>query len=285
MLHRIHQRVGQAHPGTILLLSLAGILIVAWVDYRTGAGIEVAVFYLPSIGAVAWYFGSRAGTGFAVLATVISLASDWAATLPHPEPRFVVINGGARLLFFLFAAGMISLAARQTGRLATMAREDPLTGTPNRRAFFEELERELERGRRHGTPLVLAYVDVDDFKQINDGQGGHAEGDAVLAAIGRALREGTRKVDVVGRLGGDEFALLLPETDSRQAERVIEHVLRLARLRIRDVVQDPRVTLSVGVVTFAVPPASADTAIALADACMYGVKQGGKNRISFRTWP
>lgn len=285
MLRRLDHLLRSARPATIVIVSLVGLLVVALADYRSGPAIEVAVFYLPPIGAAAWYVGSRLGIGFAALAAFASMATDWVVMDPPPELRTVVLNGGARFLFFLFAAWIIALVARQNARFSVLAREDPLTGIPNRRAFFEELERALEWGRRHETPLVLAYLDLDDFKQINDGIGGHAGGDQVLLTLARALRDGTRKVDVVARLGGDEFALILPETDARQAERVIEHVLALVRERIREELEGHRVTMSVGVVTFLVPPASVDTALALADACMYGVKQVGKNRVSFRTWP
>jgi diguanylate cyclase (GGDEF)-like protein len=284
MLRRIHGLLGSTRPGSIVMLSLLGIGLVTWLDYRTGPAIEMAVYYLPAIAAVAWYVGWRTGVGFALLATLASIVTDWATFAPEPPLRIVLANGAARLLFFLFAAGMTSLVARQTAGFSTMAREDPLTGVPNRRAFFMELDRALEWGRRYDTPLVLAYLDVDDFKQINDGLG-HAEGDTVLVTMARALRDGTRKVDTVARLGGDEFALLLPGTDARQAERVIEQVLGLVRERIHQELHGRRVTLSVGVVSFAVPPASADTALALADAAMYVGKQQGKNRVAFRTWP
>ncbi len=284
MLRSLLEFLRTARPGSIVVLSLFGLLLVSWVDYRSGPSIEMSVFYLPSIAAVAWYLGWRQGLAMALLSTCASVATDWASAL-HPDTQILLANGGARLLFFLFSAGMISLVARQNFRFLSMAREDPLTGIPNRRAFFEALDRALEWSRRHDTPLVLAYLDVDDFKQINDGPGGHAEGDAVLVSVASALREGTRKVDMVGRLGGDEFALLLPGTDLGQAERVIEHVMGLVRDRLRREVDSQGVTLSVGVVAFAVAPASVDTAVALTDACMYQVKQQGKKRVAFRRWP
>lgn len=283
MLRKIHQQLRTVRPESIVVLSLVGMVIVAWVDARTA--IDMAVFYLPSIAAVAWYVGPRTGIVFALLATIASTATGWTTAHPPTESQAVVLNAGARLLFFLFASGMISVVARQTASFSNLAREDPLTGIPNRRAFFEELDRALEWGRRYDTPIVLAYIDVDDFKAINDGDGGHAEGDVVLVTLAKALREGTRKVDLVARLGGDEFALLLPGTDAKRAERVIDHVLTLVRQRMAQELNGRRVTMSVGVVAFAVPPSTADTALALADASMYTVKQQGKNRVSFRTWP
>ena len=284
MLRQIHRLLRTARPESIVVVSLVGMLIVGWADARTGPTIDIAVLYLPPIAAAAWYVGPRTGIVFAILATIASVATTWAAQ-PHPETQAVVLNGAARLLLFLFAATMTSMVARQTFRFSNMAREDPLTGIPNRRAFFEELDRALEWGRRYDTPIVLAYIDVDDFKKINDGDGGHAEGDTVLVTLAKALREGTRKVDLVARLGGDEFALLLPGTDAKQAERVIDHVLTLVQERMAQELNGRRVTMSVGVVAFAVPPSTADTAVALADASMYTVKQQGKNRVSIRSWP
>ena len=285
MLRQIHRLLRTARPESIVIVSLVGMVIVGWADSKTGPAIDMAVFYLPSIAAAAWYVGTRTGVLFAILATLASVATAWATTHPHPDLQAVLLNGAARLLLFLFAAAMTSVVAQQTSRFSNMAREDPLTGIPNRRAFFEELDRALEWGRRYDTPIVMAYIDVDDFKKINDGDGGHAEGDTVLVTLANALREGTRKVDLVARLGGDEFALLLPGTDAKQAERVIDHVLTLVRQRLAQELNGRQVTMSVGVVAFAVPPSTADTAVALADASMYAVKQRGKNQVSFRTWP
>ncbi len=284
MLRPLNRLLRTVRPESMVVVSLVGMVIVGWADARTGPAIDMAVLYLPSITAVAWYVGSRTGIVFAILATIASVATAWASEGPV-EVQATVLNGAARLLLFLFAAAMTSMVARQTSRFSNLAREDPLTGIPNRRAFFEELDRALEWGRRYDTPIVLAYIDVDDFKKINDGNGGHAEGDTVLVTLAKALREGTRKVDLVARLGGDEFALLLPGTDAKQAERVIDHVLKLVRQRMAQELNGRRVTMSVGVVAFAVPPSTADTAVALADASMYAVKQQGKDRVSFRSWP
>ena len=163
MLLRVHQLLRSARPATIVILGLVTIVIVAWADYRTGPSIEAAVFYLPAIGAAAWYVGSRAGIGFAVLATVASLLSDLVSVAVPPTVKVLLINGGARLVFFLFAAEMISLVARQTARFSNLAREDPLTGIPNRRAFFEELERALARVQSYDEVNVEEFITGEEF--------------------------------------------------------------------------------------------------------------------------
>ncbi|HTC77354.1 MAG TPA: diguanylate cyclase, partial [Terriglobales bacterium] len=92
-----------------------------------------------------------------------------------------------------------------------LSRSDPLTGLPNRRAFYEVALAEADRARRYRHPLSLAYLDVDNFKQVNDDYG-HDAGDELLVRVAEVLRRNLRNNDIVARLGGDEFAMLLPET-------------------------------------------------------------------------
>jgi diguanylate cyclase (GGDEF)-like protein len=93
---------------------------------------------------------------------------------------------------------------------------DPLTNLPNRRAFERELARSLAYLKRHGNSAVLLYLDLDDFKHINDDHG-HAAGDDMLRAVARVLGRHVRESDVVSRIGGDEFALLLWNCDEAHA--------------------------------------------------------------------
>jgi diguanylate cyclase (GGDEF)-like protein len=160
-----------------------------------------------------------------------------------------------------------------------LSRTDALTGLLNRRAFVERLERERERHARFPRPITLAYLDVDNFKRVNDTHG-HAAGDELLITAAEAMEETVRSVDSVGRLGGDEFALLMPETDAAAAKLAIEKVQR----RLRDAVQGREWsgTFSIGVVTFESVPGSAEEMLEKADALMYSVKQSGKDRSEFQ---
>ena len=105
-------------------------------------------------------------------------------------------------------------------RERAISRTDGLTGLLNGRGFYEAAAVELARSSRYRHPLTLAYVDLDDFKEIND-RLGHARGDAVLVAVAHALRRACRSTDLVGRLGGDEFVVLFPETDRDAAEAAL----------------------------------------------------------------
>lgn len=124
---------------------------------------------------------------------------------------------------------------------------------------------------RSGHPLTVAYIDVDDFKSINDAHG-HRAGDDFLVRAAAAMTDDLRATDLVARLGGDEFAILLPETD------VDEALSLLSRLHATLQATTAQWTsgFSIGAVTFAVPPRSADEAISAADHVMYDVKRDGK---------
>ena len=129
-------------------------------------------------------------------------------------------------------------------RLVAQASTDPLTGLPNRRTFYERLEVELGRARRHGHTLSLVIVDLDHFKDVNDAHG-HLAGDSVLVEAAGRLAVLARTEDTLARVGGEEFAWLLPETDARAAARAAER----ARQSLADTLfaEVGRVTMSAGV--------------------------------------
>lgn len=158
-----------------------------------------------------------------------------------------------------------------------LARIDPLTNVPNRRAFYEALDKERVRSLRYRRPFTIAYLDLDNFKKVNDSLG-HAVGDELLVQVAAGLRTNLRASDYVGRLGGDEFAALLPETDATAAKLV------LCKLRLRLLEEMKahcwQVTFSIGAATFLDPPDSLDVIIRMADETMYAIKAHGKDNVS-----
>ncbi len=114
------------------------------------------------------------------------------------------------------AEGLLAAQARRIALLETLSSTDEPTGLMNRRGFEREMQRLLANARRYGESGVIAVIDLDDFKSINDVYG-HAAGDAVLASFGRALGAMVRQTDLVARLGGDEFALVLARSDTAGA--------------------------------------------------------------------
>ena len=162
-------------------------------------------------------------------------------------------------------------------RLIEMTRVDSLTGLYNRRFLNQRLDEEMERSRRHGSPLCLMPLDVDHFKQINDTHG-HLCGDQVLLALSSAVRDTFRKSDIAARFGGEEFICVLPETTLEQAHSLAERFRRkIAGLQLN--YRDSRisVTISLGVAEM-VPVDTFDSLIKRADDAMYRAKQAGRNR-------
>ncbi len=158
-----------------------------------------------------------------------------------------------------------------------LSRIDPLTGLANRRAFYEGAEVERARSVRYVRNLSMAYIDLDNFKHVND-QFGHEMGDQLLVVVANILRSGLRQSDMAARLGGDEFAVILPETDHLGACRATSKLHELLTQAMQD--NDWPVTFSMGVVTFESLPATTEEMIQKADELMYTVKHSGKNRIA-----
>ncbi|MDH3495831.1 MAG: diguanylate cyclase [Gemmatimonadota bacterium] len=165
-------------------------------------------------------------------------------------------------------------------RYLELAQTDALTGCANRRGLFERMESELERVKRYGQTLAVLLVDLDNFKDVNDGRG-HAAGDTVLRGVGELLRKEARAVDIVGRYGGDEFVLGLPETTFDGAVVFAERLrVRLAEHDFAESGDPLYVTASIGV--SAMPESGVDTVeglIARADVAMYSAKNAGRNQV------
>ncbi len=161
-------------------------------------------------------------------------------------------------------------------RLESLLREDALTGLFNRRAILSQLSGTISGARRHGHPLSVAMVDLDEFKAINDVHG-HAAGDEVLIAAVRAMRAHLRAEDQLGRLGGEEFLVVLPDTHEGAATRVAEKLREeVAAARVGGPVP-VSVTCSIGVATWA--GESPELLLRRADEALYAAKDGGRDRV------
>jgi two-component system cell cycle response regulator len=161
-------------------------------------------------------------------------------------------------------------------RLESLLREDALTGLLNRRAILSQLSGTISGARRHGHPLSVAMVDLDEFKAVND-QHGHAAGDEVLIAAVRAMRAHLRAEDQLGRLGGEEFLVVLTDTHEGAAARVAEKLrAEVAAARVGGPVSFA-VTCSIGVATWA--GESPEMLLRRADEALYAAKDAGRDRV------
>jgi len=254
---------------------IAMTLAVYWANDHTVPEIRLGILYLVPVLLVTWTEGL--GWGLIFAAATIGFREVVAyEQLPAGTPlrwRFINAAGYVAVL----GVGMAGLQRLRTiqQQLSRLATHDPLTGLVNARAFAARLTQELDRNRRYPRPLALVYLDLDDFKVINDSHG-HQTGDAVLRLVADAMRSSVRQADVVGRLGGDEFAVLMPETDSALADAAAKRLAAGLRKVFKGT---PTVTASMGVVSCNVPEANTDEMLRRADQAMYDAKRSGKDRV------
>ena len=198
----------------------------------------------------------------------------------HASP--ILLRGQSILFAIIHDITKRRALEQEMRRLATT---DPLTGLVNRRFFFNQVTRELERFRRYAKSAALLMLDLDSFKRINDTRG-HAAGDAVLQHFAIVARQSLRRVDVVGRLGGEEFAALLPGTDAAGAVQLAERLRQAVAERPADIETGSLAyTVSVGVTWFAPSDSNADAILARADRALYRAKDHGRNRVEMEPPP
>lgn len=270
----------QSHA-TIRQLSIVMVFLLGVAQYLVGARIDVSPFFVLPVLINSWYGNSRTGFFVAflsVLTLFVARAAGSSATLTSFYSLLTVLPHFLAYLIFT----MLVINFRNTLRIqVNVAETDGLTGIHNARSFRMAVTSELARSRRYSHVFSLAYIDVDDFKSIND-LSGHAAGDRLLIEVAKCLVSSLRESDVVARLGGDEYACLLPETSQDEARKAfVKTIFQLKQCAKRN--QWP-VSFSIGVITFAELPADADQAIGLADRLMYSVKRHHKDDIFYQVF-
>jgi len=279
MLTFVDKLFKQRPPALASGVSTLLVAAVAALDHATGEELSFSIFYLLPISVASWYGGRHAGLAVGILSAVSWLAIDLIGGHPYSSRIIPFWNAGVRLGFFVLTAHLLSRLKDHLNRESRMARADGLTGTLNSRAFRESAGSLFGLAARHKRPLVLAYLDLDNFKTVND-TFGHAEGDRAIKTVADALLASVRSTDLVGRLGGDEFAILLPETTGAGARTVIAKVRESLTRAVRG--GKWSIGFSIGIAVFTVPPKDPEEAIKRADALMYHVKNTGKNSTLFQ---
>jgi diguanylate cyclase (GGDEF)-like protein/PAS domain S-box-containing protein len=202
----------------------------------------------------------------------------WCAAVSQPA-----IDTQGRNVGFRASIRDISDRKALQQQLELLASTDPLTGVVNRRRFFHTAEAELYRARRYDRPLVLALVDIDHFKRINDTYG-HAVGDDTLKTLAHAFANRLRRSDLFARFGGEEFVLLLPETQLGDGLRLCERLRQMVetiKLQIPDRAEPFGFSVSIGVADLQHDGDSLNQLLARADAALYKAKRDGRNQVAY----
>lgn len=247
--------------------------IIGLIDYLTGAALGFSIFYVLPISLVTWVSSRRLGIIASLASAFVWLVADISAQF-YPFPVIAFWNSLIRLAFFLIITFLLSSLKSSL----ELARTDGLTSAVNAPYFYEIVQMEINRIQRYQRPFTIAYIDLDNFKCVND-RLGHMVGDQVLITLVNAIRTIIRKSDFIARLGGDEFAMLFPETD-QEAARIIFSKIQSEFVKVMQQ-RNWSITLSVGLLTCVVAPNTVNELMEMADKLMYSAKSDGKNSVKY----
>ena len=260
------------------LIAVAGTAVLTLgifaANVATPPTVKLGLFYLVPVLVATWFAGTGWGALFVAASVVLRIQVELDQQVDSTM-LIAMLNQGS----FAVVAAIAMFAFRHLQytqkELHDLAIHDPLTRVLNARSFSDRLGLELSRNRRYKRPLSLLYLDLDNFKALNDSRG-HQTGDAALRLVADAMSRAVREADVVGRMGGDEFAVLMPETDGPLAHAAARRLADGIRASFDGT---PPLSASIGIVSFTDTAAGTDDVLRRADQAMYEAKHAGKNRV------
>lgn len=271
------------HKNLLFLFGFVISLIIFYTDYKIlGSAITFTLLYLLPIVLVSWY----SGFWYGVVLSVICI-TEWVFIqfIGGIEPRhrlIFVIDIFTKLAIYLFIIIILLRLKKSLDIEKMLSRKDFLTGVYNRQGFYEILDLELYRMNRNHWPLTIAYLDVDNFKTINDTLG-HQTGDKLLIQMTEIIQKHIRKSDTLARVGGDEFILLMPESNIEQAKKSVDKLRLLIMEMMR--LNNWQSSVSVGAGIFSQWDSSPEEIVHTVDRLMYEVKKDAKNNVVYKEFP
>ncbi len=258
----------------VLPVAIVVVTIVALADFATGVEVRIFPLYFLPVALTAWYAKARWGIVIASVSGMAWMLSNLLAGKQYSSPVVWGINVFVQITAFALVSSLISLLKSSLALEEGLSRRDALTALPNSRAFYETADVLMAEARRYNNPITFAYLDLDNFKSVNDLYG-HEQGDEVLRQVATILSEHTRASDVLARIGGDEFVLLLPNTNPDGAKVLLNRVC-YATAEAMQMRKWP-VTVSIGAVCFLRAPSTVEDGVKQTDSLMYRAKESGKN--------
>ncbi len=265
-----HASLAPEKRGWWTLAALAGVIVLAAAELVAPKGVPLALAYVAPVALAAWHFGRWSGVGLAVFAALATPVAEALAGLPTGGHVHLAVL--VRLSVFVAVAWLGAAASLRQRQLEDVSERDALTGLHNRRGFLRLAELERRRASRTKQPLTVAFIDLDDFKALNDVYG-HQAGDRVLTVLGEVLGRG-REMDLAARLGGDEFVVLMPETTRADAASALERLR--TNLAAALLLEGLPMSFTAGLATFTTPPLGVPQLLHEADRQMYAEKRAKK---------
>jgi diguanylate cyclase (GGDEF)-like protein len=281
MLKTIDKYLNNSPQWAIFIGVSVFIIILTLLNYYTRSEVALSILLIVPIYIVAWYVGPFSSIIISLAAALSWDLNDIYSGIVFSHYVIPYLNTLIRFNVFTIICLFLMEIRGQLNQMGDLADTDGLTGIANIRCFHENVYLEAKRNTRYKHPFSIAYIDVDDFKQINDTHG-HDTGDRVLRDIANTLKSNLRSSDIIARIGGDEFAFLLSETDYKSSEEVLNRI-RKSLLLTMDL-NRWAVTFSIGAITFTEGSIDFNHMIKAVDNVLYEAKKSGKNKIIHEQW-
>lgn len=254
--------------------------LIGGIDALTGPDYTFTLIYLLPVTMVCWVSTSRiSALSIIIFSAIVWNSVDFISNRIMLTPMVFAWNMFSRCVVFLLFAVMLFALKSSICREREISRRDPLTNTYNLRAFRDIAEHELSRCRRDKKSITMAFVDIDNFKTVNDTRG-HKAGDILLQQVANAIRSSLRESDILARIGGDEFAILLSDCNAQAAQEIglkLKNSVDLIKNGNKDI------SLSIGTLTCKDSYPDMEALIKICDELMYSVKKSGKNGMAAST--
>ena len=263
---------------------VAGYMMIALlgtIDSQFQPEVFSAPLYLIPIAMLSWFVGKWHGVTAAVLCTIMWLAADIFSGGLYTQPYLYYWNSITCLAAFIIFSGLFSNLRTELELTHNLNQMDTLTGIANPRGFYEAAQKEIDRCRLFDRQFTLCYIDIDNFKSIND-ELGYTVGDQVLRTVAESIQENLRKSDLVARLGGDEFGLIISDAGKEAAREAVNRIHRQMTNTMK--ANSWVLTFSIGVLICIEHPKTVNEILNVADNLMDFVKSNGKNGICYSVY-
>lgn len=247
-------------------------------NYNVGYEFGFSFFYLFPVSIAAWFISIRAGFWTCFLCGLLWGLLDIDLGHEYSNQMYSAWNIFMRISFYLVVVKLLEAVRMAFDNERILSQTDFLTGLFNRRFIYDCIDRNLMHFHRSGQNFVLVYIDLDNFKKLNDSKG-HTEGDRALKVIGHCMNLTLRKTDWIGRVGGDEFIVLLTNTNLDESKNILKRLNSVLLTEMK--VNRWPITFSMGALAAEPKHKNVDEIVSSVDRLMYQVKEKGKDSICF----